>query len=152
MLLLLLILQKNWLKSYYIENWNIITDLEGAGISNFPLSAIKTLMNRSSLMLCGRLHQMIILNPSMFFYGLWKIAQKYMHEDTLAKIKIIKKGDYSKLVKLFGESKLLKKYGGSLEEPKKVFPVQLPGSLKSTKNKIQIQETSTLKVSVKKLP
>ena len=123
MSLFCLLITRYLLRDYYIENWVIIMDLEKKGFLNFPFKAIQATMRVTSLMFAGRLHKMYMLNPTVMFYGLWKLVSKIANPDTVAKIQILKKSGFTELLSVISPDQLLEKYGGTLSEPAGAFPI-----------------------------
>jgi len=99
-------------------------DLEKKGFMNFPFKAIQATMRVTSLMFAGRLHKMYMLNPTIMFYGLWKLVSKVAHPDTVAKIQMLKKSGFGELLTAISSDQLLEKYGGTLKEPVSAFPLK----------------------------
>ena len=151
------VLQKYWLKKYHVENWNIIIDLENAGITNFPLKAMKSMTEVSSLAFCGRLNKMLIFDPSFFFFGLWKLIKVFLHADTLAKIIFVKKSKHQDIFKYFDKEQIIQKYGGTLKTPLAPFPIFLGPEIPeaqptpNTKKQEHGMETVSQTFSVKSL-
>jgi hypothetical protein len=119
-----LIIQRQLLRDYHIENWVIILDLEKRGFTNFPFRALQALARSSSIMFAGRMHKMFMLNPSFIFYGLWKLMSKFIPEDTAPKISILKKEGFSEILDVIDKDQLIERYGGTMKEPESTFPLQ----------------------------
>lgn len=118
------IIQKYVFRSYYIENWVMIIDVEKKGVVNFPWKAIKATIDATNLSFSSRLHRMFILNPSFFFNTSWNMIKGFIDPETVRKFAFLKKKDFGLLEEVIPKSQLLKEYGGDLERPLAAFPIR----------------------------
>lgn len=116
-------IQLNLIKEYFIENWIIIVDLEGLGFLNFPFKALRTLIDSTGITFAGRLHKIILVNPTFMFYGVWKIIQSFLHPESTQRIDFISKGKHSDFLKYINKDQLIDKYGGLMKSPVSAFPI-----------------------------
>ncbi len=119
-----MMVEKYLLRDYYIENWIIILDLDKKGFMSFPFKAIQATISVTSLVFAGRMHSLYMLNPTFMFYGLWKLISNFLPPDVLAKIQILKKNGFGKLLEIISKDQLLEKYGGTMIEQKQTFPMR----------------------------
>ena len=94
-----LALQQEFLKEYHIENYILVIDIEGTGFLNFPFKALQSLIEVTSVLFAGRVHKLIIANPTFMFYGAWKIVSSFLHPEVLEKFTIIPSGKNDEYVK-----------------------------------------------------
>lgn len=88
---------KYWFKPYFIENWIIIADIDQKGVFELPYKQMQAIGVKASKIFSGRLHKLIIVNVSFFFYGCWKFVSKFLHRHILEKIQVLKKSHYHEL-------------------------------------------------------
>lgn len=73
-----------------VENWLIIYDLGGMGITEIPMSAIKTTTGKMSANYGGKLFKMFSMNAPGTIWFAWKAVSAFLDEVTVEKIKISK--------------------------------------------------------------
>ncbi len=73
-----------------VENWDVIYDLGGMGITEIPTGVIKTMMQKMSSNYGGRLYRLWVVNAPMTVSFSWKIVSAFLDQVTVDKIKISK--------------------------------------------------------------
>ena len=71
-----------------VENWTVIYDLGGMGVTDIPMSAIKGSSQKMSINYGGRLYKMFTVNAPGTIYFTWKIVSAFLDKVTVDKIKI----------------------------------------------------------------
>ena len=74
-----------------VENWVIIYDLGGMGVTDIPMSAIKGTTQKMSQNYGGRLFKMFVVNAPGTIYFTWKLVSAFLDPITVEKIQISKK-------------------------------------------------------------
>ena len=74
-----------------VENWVIIYDLGGMGVTDIPMSAIKGTTQKMSQNYGGRLFKMFVVNAPGTIYFTWKLVSAFLDPVTVEKIQISKK-------------------------------------------------------------
>lgn len=78
-----------------VENWVVIYDLGGMGVTDIPISAIKSSTQKMSQNYGGRLYKMFVVNAPGTIYFTWKLVSAFLDPVTVEKIKI-SKSNYEK--------------------------------------------------------
>lgn len=73
-----------------VENWDIIYDLGGMGISEIPINTIKSMMQKLSSNYGGRLYRLWVVNAPLTVSISWKMVSVFLDQVTVDKIKISK--------------------------------------------------------------
>ena len=73
-----------------VENWVIIYDLGGMGVTDIPMSAIKASSQKMSQNYGGRLYKMFVVNAPGTIWFTWKVVSAFLDPITVDKIKISK--------------------------------------------------------------
>jgi len=73
-----------------VENWVVIYELGGMGITEIPISAIKSTTQKMSQNYGGRLFKMYIMNAPGTIYFTWKMVSAFLDPVTVDKINISK--------------------------------------------------------------
>jgi len=92
-----------------------VFDMDGFGLANFDVAAVKTLLYALDHYLPERMGGMYIINASFMFWALWKIIGPFIPARTKAKIHIFKSDWKETLLANWSEDQLLIQYGGKLE-------------------------------------
>ena len=95
-----------------VENWVIIYDLGGMGISEIPMSTIKSTTSKMGANYGGRLFKMFTVNAPGTIYFTWKVISAFLDEVTVEKIKISKEKTEKSLFDNIDPSQVEEKYGG----------------------------------------
>ncbi len=131
---------KNLLIPGQIENWNIITDLNGVSLLTFPSDMKKMMGVLSSNYRC-RLYVNFILGMGSILNVLWKIVKAFLDETSVRKIRFIKKGEYKELFEFINEEQIEKKYGGKAQDiNENFFPPIMPTNRYTRNNEYIINE------------
>lgn len=96
-----------------VENWIIIYDLGGMGISEIPMSAIKSTTSKMGDNYGGKLFKMFTVNAPGTIYFTWKVVSAFLDEVTVEKIKISKSNTEKSLFDNIDPSQVEQKYGGT---------------------------------------
>ena len=81
---------KNMFIPGQVENWVIIYDLGGMGVTEIPISAIKSTTAKMGSNYGGRLFKMFTVNAPGTIYFTWKMISAFLDPVTVKKIKISK--------------------------------------------------------------
>jgi hypothetical protein len=73
-----------------VENWIVIYDLGGMGVTEMPMNAIKSVTAKMGANYGGRLFKMFTVNAPGTIWFLWKAVSGFLDEVTVNKIKISK--------------------------------------------------------------
>ena len=95
-----------------VENWVVIYDLGGMGVTDIPMSAIKGSSQKMSQNYGGRLYKMFVVNAPGTIYFTWKIVSAFLDPVTVDKIKISKTNTEKHLFDNIDPSQVEQKYGG----------------------------------------
>ena len=103
---------KNMFIPGQVENWIVIYDLGGMGISDIPISAIKSSTQKMSQNYGGRLYKMFTVNAPGTIYFTWKMVSAFLDPVTVDKIKISKNNTEKAMLDVMDPSQFEVKYGG----------------------------------------
>ncbi len=81
---------KNMFIPGQVENWTVIYDLGGMGVTEIPMSAIKGTTAKVSHNYGGKLYKMFTVNAPGTIYFTWKLVSAFLDPVTVEKIKISK--------------------------------------------------------------
>lgn len=95
-----------------VENWTVIYDLGGMGITDIPISAIKGTTQKMSQNYGGRLYKMFVVNAPGTIYFTWKMVSAFLDPVTVDKIKISKTNYEKSMYDCMEPSQFEEKYGG----------------------------------------
>lgn len=95
-----------------VENWTVIYDLGGMGITDIPISAIKGTTQKMSQNYGGRLYKMFVVNAPGTIYFTWKMVSAFLDPVTVDKIKISKTNYEKSMYDCMDPSQFEEKYGG----------------------------------------
>jgi hypothetical protein len=101
-----------------VENWIIIYDLGGMGVTDIPISAIKGSTQKMSQNYGGRLYKMFVVNAPGTIYFSWKMVSAFLDPVTVEKIKISKNNTDKTMFDNIDPSQVEQKYGG--KQPNRV--------------------------------
>jgi hypothetical protein len=95
-----------------VENWTIIYELGGMGVTDIPMSAIKASTAKMSQNYGGRLYKMFVTNAPGTIYFTWKVVSAFLDPVTVEKIKISKNNTEKSMFDNIDPSQVEQKYGG----------------------------------------
>jgi hypothetical protein len=72
-----------------IENWVIIMDMKGVGLTSMPKKQAKVLAKPLQMYYKGRLYRLYLVNASMVMKVGWKLAKKIVDPLTVLKFKLL---------------------------------------------------------------
>jgi hypothetical protein len=104
-------LVNNMLIPGQVENWNIITDLEGVSILTLPSDMKKFMSILQSNYRC-RLYVNYILGMGFFLRGIWSLVSKMLDETTIRKVRILSSSQLSEILSFINPEQLEKRFGG----------------------------------------
>ncbi|KAM3147810.1 hypothetical protein pb186bvf_000138 [Paramecium bursaria] len=122
---LLTIVQTQMCEPYYVERMRIIIDTKGISLLRLPCQVIKRIIEVTQHNYCGCLESMFLLDPPFIFRAASKIIQSFIHPDTQARIRILGQDEYSIMHRYIPENHLQKIHGGSHENLKVYWPIQI---------------------------
>lgn len=105
-----------------IENWVIIVDIAGQGLSSLPRNELKGLAGIWNANYRSRMGRTWILNVTWGVKVLWKVFTAFMDPLTVEKIHLTDKNTHSDLNEYFHPEQLLERYGGTGKEPLSKWP------------------------------
>ena len=101
----------------HIENWMVIMDLNGVGITNLPVRQIKAFVKSLQGNFRGRMFRTVAVNSHWLLRGLWNAAWAWLDEFVQQKIIICGYNDCTTtLLELVDSKTLERKYGGERED------------------------------------
>jgi CRAL/TRIO domain len=111
-----------------IENWVVITDLNGVGLTKLPISEIRSIIKvLQDNFRCRMIVNYILNAPSSLFF-IWSVVKKFIEEHTIKKIKIIKESVANEMKNHFSRTQYEKKYGGLAPNATNFWPPCFPGA------------------------
>lgn len=123
-----------------VENWNIITDLEGVSVLGIPSDLKKFMAVLQANYRC-RLFVNYILGMGFFVRGVWAIVKTMLDETTVRKVQILSSSDLSKILTFINPEQVEKKFGGTspniVPGGHNLFPPVMPSTNFLTKNQIR---------------
>lgn len=126
-MLLLKAVEDNMFIPGKIENWIIILDLKDSGITNFPLTYVRTLMEHKLNTYRGNLHSTYAVNAGLSVYIPWNILKHFLPENTRRKIMFTKSNIPEKLFESTSRNQIEQQFGGTLPDRMADFwPPKLP--------------------------
>jgi len=109
-----------------VESFSVIIDLEGLGITQIPVAALKEMHKSMANHYTVRVTKMYICNMSMFLRGVFAIAKSVITERQNQKLCVVTSP--ADLLADFAVHQLEKDFGGSKDNVKQTWPFQLnPG-------------------------
>jgi hypothetical protein len=109
-----------------IENWTVICDFKGCGMTAMNKKTIKTATRQMSQNFKGRLFRMYSINTHWFIRTLFSIAKSKLNEFTLFKVHILGSDYTNDLLKVIPADNLEERFGGKLpNKEKNFFPPEL---------------------------
>lgn len=118
------IMKSNAFANYYVENWVLLIETGGLGVTEFPFKALKACIVDTSFYFSGCMHSVFILNPCFTFKVGYGIIKKFIDPNSEKFIHILNKDKFSKILEYIPKDQLLKKYGGNMDTPKVYWPPQ----------------------------
>lgn len=109
-----------------VENWVVIYDLGGMGITDIPISAIKGSTQKMSQNYGGRLYKMFVVNAPGTIYFTWKMVSAFLDPVTVEKIKISKTNSDKSMYDCMDPSQFEQKYGGKQPNRTEFWPFKIP--------------------------
>lgn len=71
---------------YCIENWIMVIDTCGLGLTSLPFKALKLIIDIMSINYCANMEKMYILNPSFMLNASWGIIKGFIDPESVEKI------------------------------------------------------------------
>jgi len=90
--------QKYCFVPYHVENWVIILECDGAGLTDFPRKFVSKITEVTTTNFQSTLEKMFIMNPSWFAKILYEGAKLLLDPDTVSKIALLRKGGYKEML------------------------------------------------------
>jgi hypothetical protein len=139
---------KNLLIPGQVENWNIITDLNGVSLVFFPSDMKKIMGVLQSNYRC-RLYVNYLLGMGSILRGIWNIIKGMLDETTVRKVRILDDKNTSEIFTFIHEDQVEQRFGGKAKDVvpglHNCFPPIMPSKhfLKNnqTKENVLISET-----------
>lgn len=134
---------KNLLIPGQVENWNIITDLNGVSLVFFP-SDMKKIMGVLQANYRCRLYVNYLLGMGSLLRGIWNIIKGMLDETTVRKVRILDDKNTSEIFTFIHEDQVEKRFGGKAKDVvpglHNCFPPIMPSKhfLKNNENKENI--------------
>ena len=137
---------KNMFLDGQIENWVVIVDMAGTGLSSVPkaeLQGIAEILGKNYL---GRLGRVWMVNTSWMTKILWGIISSFLDKVTIDKVHLTDKNFHPDMKKYFQPGQLLKRFGGEAEAPPSNWPPYVPQTQCSKEESNLLSEEEYLKV------
>ena len=109
-----------------IENWIVITDLGSKGLTQLPISEVKSIVKTLQDNFRCRMIVNYVVNAPSSLYFLWGIVKKFIEEHTIKKIRINKETVPEEMKSHFARSQYEEKYGGSAPNATVFWPPCFP--------------------------
>ncbi|KRW98377.1 P-loop containing nucleoside triphosphate hydrolase [Pseudocohnilembus persalinus] len=114
--------KKYMFHDYAIENWVVILDLHGMGLSSIPTKALGAIIGHMSTNFCATLERMYILNPSATINFLWGTVTAFLDDETTDKIRMLKKKELSQIQEQIPNLRYIQKqHGGEVPDIEKDY-------------------------------
>jgi hypothetical protein len=122
----LIIYIEHGMRSGAIENWVVILDLKGVGVTEMPKKKLQTMVGTLQTNFRGRLFRLYAVNMPLMLRVLWNFVKKMLDKFTLQKMSIHGSGFEAEILKTIPAHNLEKRYGGELDNKESDFyPPQL---------------------------
>ncbi|EAS02076.2 CRAL TRIO domain protein (macronuclear) [Tetrahymena thermophila SB210] len=115
-------IKKYMFLDYYIENWIMVIDTGGLGLSSLPINGLKLIIGSMSINYCATMEKMYILNPSFMLNTSWNIIKGFIDPESVEKIQFLKPKDYKEMQKRIPIKFLQKKYCGEHPDVTQFWP------------------------------
>ncbi|KAL4442786.1 hypothetical protein ABPG74_010675 [Tetrahymena malaccensis] len=134
-------IKKYMFLDYYIENWIMVIDTGGLGLSSLPINGLKLIIGSMSINYCATMEKMYILNPSFMLNTSWNIIKGFIDPESVEKIQFLKPKDYKEMQKRIPIKFLQKKYCGDHPDLTQFWPpINVFCSEEERQKQIKIQQ------------
>eukprot|EP00921_Rhytidocystis_pertsovi_P003439 GHVQ01005956.1.p1 GENE.GHVQ01005956.1~~GHVQ01005956.1.p1 ORF type:complete len:729 (-),score=139.93 GHVQ01005956.1:450-2636(-) len=99
-----------------VENWIILADCAGKGVSNFPISMLKHMVEALNARYRGRMYRMFVVNAPTLINLVSKPFLGALPASTSRKVKVYSSNFKDEVKKLFSPSQLETRFGGVLPD------------------------------------
>ena len=110
-----------------VEQWMIICDLDGVGLSEIPVRAMGRFLASAQNNFRARNYRSIVLNAGYLIRGSWYMLSNFVDELSLEKIQILSSDYKTVLTTMIDPQHLESRFGGSAPDKKDSFwPPEMP--------------------------
>eukprot|EP00928_Gymnodinium_smaydae_P039526 TRINITY_DN26988_c1_g7_i1.p1 TRINITY_DN26988_c1_g7~~TRINITY_DN26988_c1_g7_i1.p1 ORF type:complete len:835 (+),score=57.34 TRINITY_DN26988_c1_g7_i1:81-2585(+) len=99
-----------------LEQFTVLVDLEGCGKANWDFPGIKVMLEESNQHYPDMLRNILVVNVSSFFAGLWRMVSPTLHPRTRNKVVFVSKKNTKELLKHISADQLPISLGGTAKE------------------------------------
>jgi hypothetical protein len=89
-----------------VEQWNIIYDLGGMGLTDIPINSLKSVIQIISDNYGGKLYKFWMVNAPSTIYFSWKVIKNFLDPVTVDKIIIAKKNTDDSMWKIYDKGQI----------------------------------------------
>lgn len=109
-----------------IENWIVLTDLGGKGLTKLPISDMKVIIKTlQDNFRCRMIVNYVVRAPTSLYF-LWGLVKKFIEEHTIKKIRILKENVPQEMTRHFARNQYEEKYGGTAPNAVNFWPPCFP--------------------------
>lgn len=112
--------------SGHIENWVVITDLNGQSLHNLPISQLKVIIKTLQDNYRCRMIVNYVVNAPKTLKFLWMVLKNFVEPHTVNKIRILREGKPQEMRNHFAANQYEEKYGGKAPNATQFWPPNLP--------------------------
>ncbi len=106
----------------YVENCVVVIEFNEMNPWNIPYNALGSFISSLVINFTCSLQRLYLVNPSSLVLLGWKFAQKFLSEETVSKIAVIGRDQYSELLEYISKEQLERKYGGTRPNLSRFWP------------------------------
>mmetsp|Transcript_70981 Transcript_70981/g.82631 ORF Transcript_70981/g.82631 Transcript_70981/m.82631 type:complete len:412 (+) Transcript_70981:14-1249(+) len=106
-----------------IENWHVVGDLNGCGITELPISALKKIFIHLQSHYRARLYKLHIFNAPNSIVLPWKMSRGFIEDTTREKVHFYKESTSEKLWKEINPAQVEQKFGGKAPNLTSYWPL-----------------------------
>lgn len=110
-----------------IENWVVIVNMAGQGLTDVPMSEIKGMAGILGSNYKSRMGRTWVINSSFAVSLIWKIIKKFIDAETAEKVHLTSNKTHPDLQEYFQPEHLKKMYGGQ-GVPTRNWPPEVPSA------------------------
>lgn len=79
-------IKKHMFLDYCIENWIMVIDTCGLGLSSLPINGLNLIISCMANTYCATMEKMYLLNPSFILNTSWNIIKSFIDPESVEKI------------------------------------------------------------------
>lgn len=82
---------------YCVENWIMVIDTGGLGLTSLPINGLKLIIGSMSINYCATMDKLYLLNPSFMLNTSWSAIKAFIDPESVEKIQFLKPKEYAEL-------------------------------------------------------